>query len=40
MASLRSAFINAEGHAIAQAIGAIDGDTPQQCIDRLFDASA
>jgi len=33
-------FIDAEGHAIAQAIGAIDGDTLQQGIDMIFDTSA
>lgn len=31
-------FIDAEGHAIAQAIGAIDGDTLQQGIDMVFDS--
>ena len=30
-------FINAQGHVIAQAIGAIDGDTLQQGIDMIID---
>ena len=30
-------FINAQGHVIAQAIGAIDGDTLQQGIDMIMD---
>lgn len=33
-------FINAQGHAIAQAIGAIDSDTLQQGIDMIFDSPA
>lgn len=33
-------FIDAEGHAIAQAIGAIDGGTLQQGIDMILDTSA
>lgn len=32
-------FINAEGYAIAQAIGAIDGDTLQQGINMIFSTS-